>query len=101
MKTLLLSTISAGLMATMPAFADEQTVSIDVSDMTCPSCSFTVATSMKRVPTVQILDFEEGEEFGKGVFVVTFDDETATPEMIVDAVMANGYPARALPVDNS
>jgi mercuric ion binding protein len=101
MKSLLLSSIAAGLMAAMPAFAGEQTARIDVSDMTCPSCSFTVATSMRRVPTVQIVDFQEGENFGEGVFVVTFDDATATPEMIVEAVMANGYPARVLTPDNS
>lgn len=101
MKILLPSSIAAGLMASMPAFAAEQTVSIDVSDMTCPSCSFTVATSMKRVPTVQIVDFQESETFGEGIFVVTFDDASATPEMIVEAVTANGYPARVQSPDNS
>lgn len=101
MKTLLLSATAAGLMAMAPAFADEQTVSIDVGDMTCPSCSFTVARSMKGVPTVEIVDFLEGEEFGEGIFVVRYDDELATPEMIVEAVTANGYPARLRPADNS
>ncbi|GAB4283720.1 MAG: mercury resistance system periplasmic binding protein MerP [Roseovarius sp.] len=101
MKSLLLSGITAGLMAAMPAFAGEQTISIDVGDMTCPSCSFTVAASMKRVPTVRIVDFQQGETFGQGVFVVTFDDAVATPKMIVEAVTANGYPARLLPAGNS
>lgn len=100
MKTILLTTITAGLMTTLPAFADEQRVKINVGEMTCPSCSFTVARSMRTVPTVEIVDFQEGAQFGEGVFVVTFDDETASADMIVDAVMANGYPARIAPGDN-
>ncbi|RMF11823.1 MAG: periplasmic mercury ion-binding protein [Alphaproteobacteria bacterium] len=101
MRMFLSSVIAAGLMAAMPASAAEQRVSIDVGEMTCPSCSFTVSRSMKRVPSVEIVDFRPGEAFGEGVFVVTFDDAKATAEMIVEAVNAIGYPARLLAVGGS
>ena len=94
MKTLLLSVAAATSFLAAPLPAGERMIGVSVGDMTCPSCSYTVATSMKRVPTVRIVSFEESDTFGEGVFTVSFDDEAASPEMIIEAVMANGYPAR-------
>ncbi len=101
MKALLYSSLAAGLLAAAPVLAAEQTVSIKVGEMTCPSCSYTVATSMKQVPGVKILEFRQSDAFGEGVFVVAYDDESATAEMIIQAVTVNGYPASLLPADNS
>lgn len=101
MKTHLAIATIIGLLAASPGLAAEQQIKVDVSDLTCPTCSYTVASSMRSVPSVEILDFTEGAEFGKGVFTVTYDDATATPEMIVEAVLANGYPAAIASDDGS
>ena len=56
---------------------------------------------MRGVPTVEIVDFQEGEEFGTGTYVVAFDDQAANPDMIIEAVLANGYPAEVLQAGES
>lgn len=99
-KYLLPIAILAGLSGSA-AFADEQRISVNVGDLTCPSCSFIVASSMRTVPSVEIFDFLEGRAWGEGIFVVTYDDQIANPDMIIQAVMANGYPAEVLTDDNS
>lgn len=96
MKHILLSSVLMVAAFSSPAFAEEQTVAIAVSELTCPSCSFIVASSMRGVPSVEINDFAEGPEYGHGVYKVTFDDAEASVERIIEAVMANGYPAEVL-----
>ena len=101
MKIMAPAFLAAGLLLATPAFAAEQTIRIQVGEMTCPSCSYTVATAMRRVPGVKILEFKGTDDFGDGVFVVAYDDQSATAEMILQAITANGYPASLLPADNS
>ena len=96
MKPILLSSVLAFAALSSPALAEERTVEIAVSELTCPSCSFIVASSMRGVPSVEINDFVEGPEDGRGVYTVTFDDAEASAERIIEAVMANGYPAEVL-----
>ena len=91
MKHILLSSALAIAAFTSAAFAEERTVEIAVSELTCPSCSFIVASS------VRINDFVDGPEYGQGVYSVTFDDAETSVENIIEAVAANGYPAQALP----
>jgi len=97
MKHILLSSTLAIAAFTSTAFAGERTVEIAVGELTCPSCSFIVASSMRGVPSVQIDDFVDGPEYGQGVYSVTFDDAETSVENIIDAVAANGYPVQALP----
>ena len=96
MKLIMLSSALAIAASASAAFAEERTVEIAVSELTCPSCSFIVASSMRGVPSVEINDFAEGPEYGHGVYNVTFDDAEASVERIIEAVMANGYPAQVL-----
>ena len=79
MKNLYLALATLGILAAMPASADEQRINVGVGELTCPTCSFTVAAAMRGVPTVEIIDFQEGEEFGTGTYVVAFDDRQPTP----------------------
>ena len=97
MKHILLSSALAIAAFASAAFAEERTVEIGVSELTCPSCSFIVASSMRGVPSVVIDSFVDGPEYGQGVYSVTFDDAETTVESIIEAVMANGYPAEILP----
>ena len=101
MKHLSLALATLGILAAMPASAEEQRINVGVAELTCPTCSFTVAAAMRGVPTVEIVDFQEGEEFGTGTYVVAFDDQAANPDMIIEAVLANGYPAEVLQAGDS
>jgi periplasmic mercuric ion binding protein len=83
------------------ATADEKTAKIAVSELSCPSCVYIVSTSMKSIPTVKVVDFLQGEDWWEGVFTVTYEDETATPDMIIEAVFSNGYPAAVVHEDGS
>lgn len=97
MKRILLSSALVVAAFSAPVLAEERTVEIAVSELTCPSCSFIVASSMRGVPSVQIDDFVDGPEYGQGVYSVTFDDAETSVDSIIAAVMANGYPAEILP----
>lgn len=97
MKRILLTSALAVAAFSAPALAKERTAEIAVSELTCPSCSFIVASSMRGVPSVQIDDFVDGPQYGQGVYSVTFDDAETSVDSIIAAVMANGYPAEILP----
>jgi len=84
--------IAIGLWASAVSSA-EQTTRVAVSELSCPSCVYIVSTAMREVPSVDIEGFTAGESWSEGTFVVTYDDETATPEMIAEAVRGYGYPA--------
>lgn len=96
MKNILVLSALAAAALSSNALAEERTVEIVVSDLTCPSCSFIVASSMRGVPSVQINDFEKGSKYGEGVFYVTFDDSLTSLDRIIEAVKLNGYPAEVL-----
>lgn len=96
MRRLFLPVVASILLTALPVLAEEQRISVNVSEMTCPTCSFTVSSSMRQVPSVEIVEFQESDTFGEGVFMVTYDDAVATPEMIIEAITANGYPAEVL-----
>lgn len=101
MKHLSLALATLGILVAMPASADEQRIKVGVGELTCPTCSFTVAAAMRGVPTVEIIDFQEGEEFGTGTYVVAFDDQATSPDMIIEAILSNGYPAEVLQAGES
>ena len=97
MKKILISSALALAALSSAALAEERRVEIAVSELTCPSCSFIVASSMSGVPSVQIDGFVDGPEYGQGIYSVTFDDTETSVDSIIAAVMANGYPAKILP----
>jgi periplasmic mercuric ion binding protein len=81
--------------------AAEQQTRIAVSELSCPSCVYIVSSAMKQVPSVNVIGFKEGENWWEGTFVVAYDDASATPAMIVEAVMGYGYPAKVVTHDGS
>ena len=62
MKSLHLALAVVGTLAAFPASAAEQRINIGVGELTCPTCSYTVAVAMRGVPSVEIIDFTEGED---------------------------------------
>lgn len=91
--------ICAWLLAS-PVLAGEKLIDVNVGGLACPSCPYIAAESMEAVPSVEIVGFRQGSEWDEGVFTLTFDDQLANAEMIVDAVMANGYSAKVLLASN-
>ncbi len=88
----LLVSTTALLLSASAALAAEATTHIAVEGLTCPSCSFIVTTTLKRVESVQILEFTEGEA-DTGLYVVRYDDALTDPAAIVAAVTGVGYGA--------
>ncbi len=101
MKNLLTATALGLALMSTAVIAAEKTVKIAVSELSCPSCVYIVSTSMKSVPTVKVVDFLQGKDWWNGVFTVSYDDAVATPDMIIEAVFGNGYPAALVPEDGS
>jgi periplasmic mercuric ion binding protein len=97
----LVITAAALLSFSVAAQAAEQQARIAVSELSCPSCVYIVSSAMKQVPTVEIVEFQEGKDWWEGTFIVTYDDASATPEMIAEAVMGYGYPAKVVTHDGS
>ena len=97
MKHLLLSSAFTVVALSSAALAEERRIEITVGELTCPSCSFIVASALRGVPSVEINGFEDGPEDGQGIFAVSFEDTETTVASISAAVTANGYPASVLP----
>ncbi len=90
MKLLILAaTLSV---ASGAALAKEATTRIAVEGLTCPSCSYIVATAMKRIDSVEVVEFIEGDA-EDGLYVLRYDDAKTAPEDIVLAVTGVGYGA--------
>jgi mercuric ion binding protein len=96
MKFLLPGALALTTLISAPAFAAEQVVRLEVSGLTCPSCSFIVGNSLKSVESVVIEDFVEGEDASVGLYTVRFDDEVTSTDALIAAVEENGYPAALL-----
>ena len=89
MKTLLVVVLTA-LVLTAPAWASPQTVTLNVSGMTCAACPITVKKALEKVPGVSIVDVR----FEKKQVVVTYDDSKTNTEALVKATTNAGYPSQ-------
>ncbi|HCF4209951.1 TPA: mercury resistance system periplasmic binding protein MerP [Pseudomonas aeruginosa] len=87
-KRLLASIALATLIAT-PAWAAIQTVTLEVSGMTCAACPFTVKKALTKVEgvTKAEVSYENREA------IVTFDDAKTSVEALTQASENAGYPA--------
>lgn len=91
MKILPFVLLSAGLLASGAAFANEQTVTLNVANATCELCGPVVKRSLNRVSGV--LDVQMSEANGAAVARVRFEDSrTSVPALIATTTNA-GYPA--------
>ncbi|MGR3591527.1 MAG: heavy-metal-associated domain-containing protein [Limimaricola soesokkakensis] len=90
MKHLLLATSLS--LAPVTIQAAEAETRLHVTGLTCPSCSYIVATTLKRIDTVEIAQFIEGEA-DDGLYVLHYDDAVTNPEALIAAVTGVGYGA--------
>ena len=89
-KTLLAGVVTA-LVLTAAAWASPQTVTLNVSGMTCAACPITVKKALEKVPGVSKVDVR----FEKKQVLVTFDDAKTNTEALVKATTNAGYPSQS------
>ncbi len=91
MKTILTAAIfAASLLASAPAFAGEQTVTLNVKGMTCASCPYIVKQTCAGVDGVKDVDVS----FRKKMATVTYDDQMCSAEKLASAVTEMGFPTK-------
>jgi mercuric ion binding protein len=89
MKTLLVGVVT-GFVLTVSAWASPQTVTLNVSGMTCAACPITVKKALGKVPGVSKVDVR----FEKKQVLVTFDDAKTNTDALVKATTNAGYPSQ-------
>ena len=89
MKALLTAVIVA-LALVGPAWALPQTVTLNVSGMTCEACPITVKKALEKVPGVSKVEVR----FEKKQVLVTFDDAKTNTDALVKATTNAGYPSQ-------
>jgi mercuric ion binding protein len=77
------------LVLTAPAWASPQTVTLNVSGMTCAACPITVKKALEKVPGVSRV----AVRFEKKQVLVTFDDAKTNTDALVKATTNAGYPS--------
>ncbi len=86
----LLAAVFALLVLVAPAWASPQTVTLNVSGMTCPACPITVKKALEKVPGVSKIEVR----FEKKQVLVTFDDAKTNTDALVKATTNAGYPSQ-------
>ncbi len=86
----LLAAVFALLVLVAPAWASPETVTLNVSGMTCPACPITVKKALEKVPGVSKVDVR----FEKKQVLVTFDDAKTNTDALVKATTNAGYPSQ-------
>jgi periplasmic mercuric ion binding protein len=89
MKALLAGVVIA-LALSLPAWASPQTVTLNVSGMTCPACPITVKKALEKVQGVSKVEVR----FEKKQVLVTFDDAKTNTDALVKATTNAGYPSQ-------
>jgi len=86
----LLAAVIAALVLVASAWALPQTVTLNVSGMTCPACPITVKKALQKVPGVSKVEVR----FEKKQVLVTFDDAKTNTDALVKATADAGYPSQ-------
>jgi periplasmic mercuric ion binding protein len=76
-------------LATAPAWAAVQTVTLSVPSMDCPVCPITVKKALANVPGVSKAEVN----FDKRQATVTFDDTKTNVTVLTQATTNAGYPS--------
>ena len=85
-----LAVVIASLVLLASAWASPQTVTLNVSGMTCPACPITVKKALEKVPGVSKVDVR----FEKKQVLVTFDNAKTNTDALVKATTNAGYPSQ-------
>ncbi len=91
MKILPFVLLSVGTFTSGAAFANEQTVTLNVKNATCELCGPIVKRSLNRVSGV--LDVQMSEANGAAVAKVRFEDSRTSVPALITATANAGYPS--------
>src|SRR6266852_6157645 len=80
--------VQLGLVAS--AWASPQTVTLNVSGMTCAACPITVKKALEKVEGVSKVEVR----FEKKQVLVTFDDAKTNTDALVKATTNAGFPSQ-------
>ena len=94
MKILPFAVLSAALFSSGVAFANEQTVTLNVANATCELCGPIVKRSLNRVSGV--LDVQMSEAEGAAIAKIRFEDSRTNIPALVTATTNAGYPSKVL-----
>jgi periplasmic mercuric ion binding protein len=86
----LLAAVIVQLALVASAWASPQTVTLNVSGMTCPACPITVKKALEKVAGVSKVEVL----FEKKQVLVTFDDAKTNTDALVKATTNAGYPSQ-------
>jgi mercuric ion binding protein len=86
----LLAAVILQLVLVASASASPQTVTLNVSGMTCPACPITVKKALEKVAGVSKVEVR----FEKKQVLVTFDDAKTNTDALVKATTNAGYPSQ-------
>jgi mercuric ion binding protein len=85
-----LAGVAAALVTVASAWASPQTVTLNVSGMTCPTCPITVKKALEKVSGVSKVEVR----YEKKQVLVTFDDAKTNTGALVKATTNAGYPSQ-------
>lgn len=66
-----------------------QSVTLDMQNMTCPMCKFTIKKALQAVDGVQVVNVNSDTETA----TVTFNPQKANSKVLIKATTHAGYPA--------
>jgi len=87
---ILLAGIAVALVTVASAWASHQTVTLNVSGMTCPACPITVKKALEKVSGVSKVEVR----YEKKQVLVTFDDAKTNTDALMKATTNAGYPSQ-------
>ena len=87
---ILLAGIAVALVTVASAWASPQTVTLNVSGMTCPACPITVKKALEKVSGVSKVEVR----YEKKQVLVTFDDAKTNTDALMKATTNAGYPSQ-------
>jgi len=87
---ILLAGIAVALVMVASVCASPQTVTLNVSGMTCPACPITVKKALEKVSGVSKVEVR----YEKKRVLVTFDDAKTNTNALMKATTNAGYPSQ-------
>ena len=78
------------------AWAEEQTLTMEVGGLWCESCPYIAAQAIQSVNSVEIIDGFYDPDLQIAQFVVTYDDVLTNADAIIAAPDEYGYPGKLI-----
>ena len=69
--------------------SDQQTITLDIQNMTCSMCQFTIKKALENVAGVQ----QVAVDYDSKTAIVTIDPQQTNSETLIEATTNAGYPA--------